>query len=927
MKQNTYSSYKPLFSRAVFKKLPVSILGVAISGLAIAQDVEQDSVSVDVPSPIEEVLVLGRLKNAAESLSIERMESNVVVDLLGADQMSRVGDSNIAVALKRVPGITLIGGKFIYVRGLGERYSSTLLNGATVPSPDLTRNVLPLDIFPTSIVESVAIQKAYSPDLPGAFGGGNINIRTKGIPDQLVANFEVSTGLNTDSDRVLSYKGGSDDKYGKDDGTRALAPEIDRALRLYRSDFNAPEPSLSASAIQNTFDELGSPISAAQAAEENAQLATYIYRDLSIYEKDESLNDIGVSGSLGNAYYIGDDWELGAIAAFKYDTSTRTDSRIARTIDSPDEEFSDELRTTDNVSITGSFNAGLSKGEDHSIELKNIFLRNTDDEVGIRNIFNTTSPFSGGRGSRNYQYRFEQRELKVNQLTGEHTLGYETRDLLGMKEGIWDDLKIEWFYSDSVSKTDIPSETTLQASITTDVNTGLVTATRLRPLSRLANIRYSELRDDVKSSGAKFILPLSFQDFDMEFSLGNKYDRQSRTFSQLDLSFGTTKLQASDSLSGDISDALSDENLLNSEFGYSTSYQSGLSRSYIAARTIDAIYGNLDITWRDTWKVSLGSRYEKFQQFSAPWQPYRRRGSPLRLNFSDANENQQPDGIFAENDAYNALSLTYMTPGFGAEDFQLRFAFSNTVVRPDLREVSDAEYLDPVTDSLVSGNPDVIPSDLTNFDIRAEWYFSNGDTLTASLFHKDIDNPIEYYQVPGAEDSIISKIQNADTGETQGIEIEWLKSLDFMGGFASQFYAAGNVTLAESSIDIGDDLIVAATNPERPLSGASDYVVNLQFGYDSDNGQHAATLVYNVFGERVFTAGINDFDDAYEQPVNALDLTYSYFPTDNITVKFKARNLLDEDTVIQQSPRPNVNVDSFERTAGQTFGLSVSYKY
>ena len=148
---------------------------------------------------LEEIVVVGRQRSAAEQVLQERIELSVVADLVGAEQISRVGDSTVSLALRRLPAVTVVDDQFIYVRGLGERYSSTTLNGAHVPSPDLTRNVIPLDLFPASIIDSLAIQKGYSPDMPAAFGGGNVDIRTRSLPDRFVADIEVGTGWNSDS--------------------------------------------------------------------------------------------------------------------------------------------------------------------------------------------------------------------------------------------------------------------------------------------------------------------------------------------------------------------------------------------------------------------------------------------------------------------------------------------------------------------------------------------------------------------------------------------------------------------------------------------------------------------------------------------------------------------------------------------------------
>ena len=183
-----------------------------------------------VPPPqIEEIVVSGRLRDAARSLIMERIEQPFAAEVVGVEQISRAGDSDVASALRRVTGLTLVDGKFIYVRGLGERYSSATLNGAEIPSPELSRNVIPLDYIPASILESVKISKAYSADQPAAFGGGNVNIRTRGTPDDLVFDVSVGTGWNTEnSGKGLPNLG--------DQGS--LPASITQALNKYQGDIS-----------------------------------------------------------------------------------------------------------------------------------------------------------------------------------------------------------------------------------------------------------------------------------------------------------------------------------------------------------------------------------------------------------------------------------------------------------------------------------------------------------------------------------------------------------------------------------------------------------------------------------------------------------------------------------------------------------------
>ncbi|MEJ2130432.1 MAG: TonB-dependent receptor plug domain-containing protein [Gammaproteobacteria bacterium] len=190
-----------------------------------------DTPAVAEPNAIEELIVTGRFRDVATDIVAERQQRAVVADFLSADDIARTGDTTVAAALRRIPGVTLVADKFIYVRGLGERYSSSQLNGAEVPSPDLSRDVLPLDIFPATILDSLVVQKGYAPDRPAAFGGGDINIRTKGVPAGPVVRVEVGTGWNSESsDDGISYDGGDSDWLGTDDGTREFPGALSRAL-------------------------------------------------------------------------------------------------------------------------------------------------------------------------------------------------------------------------------------------------------------------------------------------------------------------------------------------------------------------------------------------------------------------------------------------------------------------------------------------------------------------------------------------------------------------------------------------------------------------------------------------------------------------------------------------------------------------------
>ena len=211
-------------------------------------------------------------------------------------------------------------------------------------------------------------------------------------------------------------------------------------------------------------------------------------------------------------------------------------------------------------------------------------------------------------------------------------------------------------------------------------------------------------------------------------------------------------------------------------------------------------------------------------------------------------------------------------------------------------------------------------------DVRGEWLWSNGDSFTLSGFYKEIDQPIETVQGGASEDNILFTFVNGDSGEIYGVEIEWLKTLGWLGNWAEAFYLAGNATFSDSTIDLDRTVAGAAsiTNDSRRLTQHSEWVANVQLGWDSNDARHAATLVYNAFGERIFFAGIDGNGDAFEQPFHSLDLVYSWYPTESLTLKVKAQNLLDEILEIDQQGFAG-NVTVIEQDVGTSFAVELKW--
>lgn len=900
------------------KYLAIALLSAAVSTQLAAQESQQ----ADPDQSIEEVIAIGRVSSTVFDVVNERLEQEVVTDFLGAEQIARTGDSTVSLALRRVPGVTLVNDQYIYVRGLGERYSSALLNGAQVPSPDLTRSVIPLDIFPTEIISALAVQKGYTPDMPAAFGGGNVNILTRGIPDGPVVSIEIASGMNSESDiDGWTYNGGSDDSRGMDDGTRAMPAEIRAAIAEYNGDF-------SPTGIFAGLNRDGNIHQFAEAQAINRQLATSLYRDVELRPKSIDA-DAGIEIALGNKWFPGssDQWEFGTMLLVSHDSSWRNRERINRSVADPDNLFFETLRTTRQTSETGVLNLGLNWAGEHEITTSSLYLLNTEDDSSLSEGHNNNYRLDDinattglGRGLRNYRIRFEERELTANQIRGTHELGPETQDLVPLfREAFFRDAVFEWYYSDSEATTSIPSEILFSAEDQVDPATGVSQATQIRLGLSAADYRFTDLVDKVESSGWDFRKPFDAGAFELELSFGQDMTQKARQYLQSQFGFGTTNTAAVPILHGTPGQVFTDANLLDPAYGFSLRPVDIGTESYLAAQDTSAGYVKLDAR-RNAWRFVGGFRWEQFTQASLPLDILQ---FDVEVGQSPIPNDQLDRVVFKEDEIYPAFSATFEKPNLWAETFQLRFGVSETVARPDLREISAATYIDPLTEARVAGFPDLRTSDITNFDMRAEWLFSSGANLIASLFYKDISNPIETVQGPGTDDNVSLTFRNTESAELFGVEFEFYRDLTFLGDrwgrWIEPFFISGNLTLSDSELTVGN-LDVALASDKRPMSQHSDVVANVQLGFDSLNGVHSWSLVYNTFSERLFFAAQVGGIDAYEEPFDSLDLIYSYYPTDRMTLKFRFQNLLDSKTDITQG-----GIKVLEQTVGTTAKIDFSW--
>ncbi|TMP39354.1 TonB-dependent receptor domain-containing protein [Pseudoalteromonas rubra] len=899
---------------------------ITLSLLSLTSPLAVHSVSAEeTAQEIEEVVAVGsRLKGSASAVIEERKNQAFVADIMGAEQISRTGDSDAASALRRVTGLSLVNDKFIYVRGLGERYSSVRLNGAQVPSPDLTRNVIPLDIFPSSIIESLAVQKAYSPNMPAAFGGGDVNIRTKSIPSDRVLKLEIGVAHKDTNSNGFVYNGSDDDWLGEDDGLRSMPVSVTNALSKYVNGISDISR-LNIRAVE--AQDRGEAVTQQQAIELNKDITKALHRDFGMVEKDLD-PDVGGKFVYGDRFddLFGLGGQFGFLASLAYDhewSHSKGYTAVLASVDNADSNCGesplacysardDKESTKKNVKLNSSLSLGY-KIDDHDLTASFMKLRDTEDEASVSIYQEPSKSLSkeDGEVQRKHLTSFEQRELEIVQLRGTHNLNYDF-----LKSVNLDGLGFDWHYTDSTATTNIPSELEITARDRYQDGSYVETYTSGALGGDPFLYRFVDMEDKVENYGWNLSKAFYFDNSELEVKGGGYFVEKTRDYRTdfFKYRFGPNEvisLASTNSQALGMGSYFKDDAVVDS-VDVELLFQEPTADDYLAAQKIDAYFGAFDYVFNNDWRFSGGLRYEDFRQVALA---FSRSAYDPSLLQDKLGEEAVKDATVMEDETFGSLSMTYSQEGY-----QVRFGWGETIVRPDLRELTPVQYQDPLTDYRTLGNPTLQSSYLDNFDARIEFYFDGGDNFSVGAFYKDIDKPIEA-QLTERDGRFTLEFENADSAYVYGLEAEWLVELsaDMLGG---AFFTSGNLTVSDSEVEILESARGDLTNIKRRMSGHSKYVANFQLNYDSHDGNHQGSLIYNVFGDRILAAGVNGFDDAYEQPINSLDLVYSYYPTFNTTITVKAKNLLGQDFEVQQN-----DVVIRSRENAQQISLDVSVEF
>lgn len=808
-------------------------------------------------------VVAVKITGGIAELVEERKESQRVLEIIGAEQMSKSGDSDAAAALKRVTGITVVGGRFVYVRGMGERYSSSLLNGAVLPSPELEKRVVPLDIFPVDVIESVVIQKTYTADMPGEFGGGAIQIRTRKIPEKKKVSFGLSLKYNNESTFKdgYSYEGGGNDWLGMDDGTRAMPEALFQASQGGEI---FPKNILGEGLDDDELESLGESLPNIWNAERSKIPLGHGFNFTYANRFEPKGIPLGVSGS------------------FLYsDDSSNTEEiykafRVGNQGALAEKASYDRESTSRKVDLGGLLNFGLEPHEDHSLEFTNLLVRVSKDRAEVYEGYYDAD----SKDIRVTELQYLEQQLLSYSLKGNHKfssdLAFDRID--GLKDNEYfsrvEGVEFDWNFTHSKASREMPDYRKTRFDYEPSDQKWYLG-------DRSSNQRkYNSLYDYTDDLTLKFKVPFEVQDelkADLNVGMNSlKRERSSDTRRFMFQSYGP------DSRDDNIL-SLSAEEIFTPEYigtnGFRLQEVTWNTDNYSASQEIMAYFLMLNYPIREDLSLNVGVRNESSNQKVTTFALFKEDAETIEANLD-------------VTDTLPAFNLTWKQ----SKAHQLRAGYSKTVSRPDFRELSNVQWEKVIGEGSVVGNPDLKRATIDNFDFRWEWYISENETVSLGLFHKILTNPIETIIYAGAD--LTESFQNVPGATNTGIEFDVRRNFSFLLNRLSDYFISTNITYINSEVSIDSGGV--ETSKSRPLSGQSEYVINLQAGYDNPDDSFSWTILFNTFGERITKIGSYGLPDVMEEPFSKLDFVCSKKYGSRSSFKLKIQNLLNESSVVTQ---------------------------
>ncbi len=834
---------------------------------------------------LDEVVVTTTVTKNTEAAVLQLQRASVkLLDGLSLQSIRNTGANDIAAAVKAVPGVSVQGGKYVYVRGLGDRYTKTTLNGMDVPGLDPDRNTLQLDLFPTTILDNIQVVKSFTPEASADFTGGYVDIITKDIPTR--QEFSVSAGVSYNSsmhfnDDYLSSENSATDMLGFDDGQRNLP-----IARLQ----NIPPPSAGSSVLTTLTQRLQPEMAVKQ---------------------EQSFMDYNFGITAGNQYNVGSEGRLGFLASLSYRNNTefyeeaennfwfktRSDNSIYDL--EPDRLQSGNIGLN-NVLISALGGVGLkttkSKYKFNVLHIQNGESRNAFFDVA-------SLLFDEVRGVRD-NIEYTQSSITNAFLGGTHT----------NEDASW---TYEWRLSPTLSLIEDKDVrfTSFEISDTGDLI--------IRPSSFGPPTRIWRDLEEINLAG-KLDLTRKHKLFgrDAKLLFGGAYTFKERDFS-IDQYFLTVRGNIATPIDGNADNLLLPENIWTPQTDAGT-YVTGNfepTNSFEANSTLAGGYISEEFQLSGRLKSILGLRYEKFELYYTG-----------QNNLGDLVLDEEK--IIDAADFFPSVNLIYDMNDEGSSKF--RATYSRTTARPSFKEASIAEIFDPLTNRIFIGNLDIEPTYIDNFDLRFEHYGESSQFFALSAFYKAFTDPIELVAFEQAPNNF--QPQNVESAQVVGAELEVRQGLEFIDAGLKDISLNANFSVIDSKVDMSEtefnSRTLAARQGEtiedtRVLQGQSPFLINLGINYKGEDNGWQSSLFYNVQGKTLEVVGIRAVPDVYTLPFHNLTLSvgkeFGKDRNSKITLRFS--NILDDQREsVYQSFRATDQIYSL-RDPGQSISLGYSLEF
>ncbi|MEZ4701308.1 MAG: TonB-dependent receptor [Rhodothermales bacterium] len=865
---------------------PVTVTDVeVIAGQTVRLDMTLSAETIG----LDEVVVEARaLKNTEASLLRERQKATAVSDAISAEAISRSGSGDAAGAMTKVTGASVVGGKYVYIRGLGERYSSTQLNGSSLPSADPDKQAFQLDLFPASLLDNIVTTKTFTPDKPGAFTGGLVNVGTKNFPDAFTLQFTTSSSYNDQSslaDNFISYDLGNLDWLGYDDGDRDI-PAI----------FNDPNLVIPTE-IEARFDpakaELLDNVSRAFRPEMEPTVA-------------RAPVNSGFSMAFGNQIPLAGR-PLGFTASLTYNRSTSFYNNgnagryelVGGTVQQIDQltalrDLSD-TRGSQEANWGGVATLAYKIHPKH--ELSATYLRTQNGTSDTRYLEGFWQDLSGNSTFQTRVLGYQERSLNSLQLKGQHAMG---------------PMQAEWRASFSKNEQNEPDLRYFSNHYT--VNGTDTTFQKPASLYPSPARFFRKLDEQNNEFGLDLTVPFRLAGLSSKVKFGGSYGDVSRAFSERRFEYRTGSGFSYGSFAGDNNAFFSSVGIIGTstagrpQFGNYITDASALKSNYTGDQTVAAGYLMTDLLLTRKLRFIGGVRLES-----------------TRMTTQSADTTLAV-GRLSNDDVLPSVNLVYAL----TDNMNLRAAVTQTLARPTFRELAPYSTFDFVGDFVFSGSSTLKRTLITNYDLRWEWFTRPGEIIAVSGFYKAFENPIERVILTSVGNNSMS-IQNVPTGRVVGAEFELRRRLDALVPALENVEIGGNLALVHSEVDIPEEELVviraADANPSttRPLEGQSPYVVNVDLTYQKPEWGSVASIYYNLFGDRLRVVSEGAAPDIFERARGTVDFIYAQRIWRGVSLKFAVKNLTDSDALMSQSFK-DVDYIYQKYESGRTYSLSFTYK-